>query len=42
VLEYADVPIYEVLGMSGHALKHVAAALTPLFILLGLYKRQPV
>jgi hypothetical protein len=42
VLEYADVPIYEALGMSGHALKHVAAALTPLFILLGLYKRQLV
>jgi hypothetical protein len=42
VLEYADVPIYESLGMSGHALKHVAAALTPLFILLGVYKRQPV
>jgi len=42
VLEYADVPIYESLGMSGHALKHVAAALTPLFILIGVYKCQPV
>ena len=42
VLEYADVPIYESLGMSGHTLKHVAAALTPLFILIGVYKRQPV
>ena len=42
VLEYADIPIYELLGMSGHALKHVAAAFAPLFILLGVYKRQPI
>ena len=40
LLEYADVPIYELLGMSGHALKHVAAAFGPLFILLGVYKRR--
>ena len=40
VFEYADMPVYELLGMSGHAMKHVAAASGPLFILLGIYKRQ--
>jgi hypothetical protein len=42
LLEFADVPVFDLLGLSGHSLKHAAAALGALLILLGLYRRQPV
>ncbi len=36
VLEFADAPIYAAIGLSGHALKHVAAALAVAAVALGL------
>lgn len=40
VLEFADVPIYEFLGLSGHTLKHLAAAVGAWCILEALRRRN--
>ena len=43
IVEYYDAPIYAAAGlMSGHALKHVLAALAGASLLLGLYRRHDV
>ncbi|MFQ5634751.1 MAG: ceramidase domain-containing protein [Gammaproteobacteria bacterium] len=40
--EFADQPIYEALGLGGHALKHLLAAAGALAILYALLRRAPV
>ena len=41
--EYYDVQIYAALGMlSGHSIKHIVAAIGPLFICIALLRRRPV
>lgn len=44
ILEAADKPIYSALGgaVSGHTLKHIAAALAGYYVLRMLQKRQPL
>ena len=43
ITEYYDAEIYAVLGiLSGHAIKHIVAAVGALFIYLALRRRRPV
>ena len=43
VLEFLDAPVLRMTGfVSGHTLKHLAAALGVLFLLLGFIRRRPV
>lgn len=41
VLEFFDLPVYQVLGISGHSLKHVAAALGVYLYGIYLIRRKP-
>jgi len=40
IAEAADLPVYEVLGISGHSIKHVVAALGVLAFYMALCRRQ--
>jgi hypothetical protein len=42
LLEYLDADLYIRLGISGHALKHLAAALGTLFVCIAVRRRRPV
>lgn len=42
LLEQGDAVIYDVIGIGGHALKHVAAAAATAFFYLALKKRKPL
>jgi hypothetical protein len=42
VLEFFDVPIFHVLGVSGHSLKHIIAAIAVCFVALLVRARNPV
>ena len=42
LMEFADGGIYAAVGLSGHSIKHMLAALGALFFLLAIVKRKPV
>ena len=43
ILEFLDVPVFEVGSLlSGHSLKHIAASLVPLALIIGMQKRNRV
>lgn len=41
VFELLDSPLYELLGMSGHSLKHIAAALSGIAFFYAIKSIQP-
>jgi hypothetical protein len=40
IAEAADLPVYEALGISGHSIKHVLAALGVLALYMALSRRN--
>jgi hypothetical protein len=42
LMELLDSPIYQLLGISGHTIKHLLAALAAWWVLRMLYLRQPI
>ena len=41
ICEQLDAPIYHVLGLSGHSIKHVLSAVAVLFVVLALLRIPP-